>query len=62
MEPLDFRKFVWTKGKEWFSVLAITTFGGKDVIVYQHATHPHEVKVMDFSEFCMEFTPTYDLV
>ena len=63
IEPLDLKKFVWMskEDKNPYLILAITTYGGDDVVVYRQATSTADMCVTSVGDFCERFEATYDL-
>ena len=61
MLPLDLKTLIWNKDHKWYRILAVTTYKGDDVIVYQEEAQKATIEIMDISDFCREFQATYEI-
>ena len=65
MEPLDLRKFLWTKNHKWYVILAITDFEDRDVVVHRETDNGKSlggaIGVTSVERFMSEFTATYQV-
>jgi hypothetical protein len=60
MEALDLKKFGWTRNHENFTILAITSYKGEDVVVYRNQ-QGGAVAIVTVDEFCRDFQATYEV-
>ena len=63
MEALDLTKFLWLnkETKHVYIILAITTYGDEDVVVYREFCDRAKLQVDSVSNFAAEHDATYQV-
>lgn len=63
MEALDFRKFLWLnkESKRVYIILAITTYGDDDVVVYREFCDRAKLQVDSVNNFATAHDATYQV-